>query len=271
MKKLFAQIGSVATKIESWLSLLGLVAGTGLFSWLASQWAWLADQGWAAVILVSIVCSCFLITSVSLTYFFLKRLQISKNNARDETDNHIAQERDEINDLKPQIYEGSHEKLMLFIVDNLIPTCTAIVNIRAGLIRHVARDEKIAFLAENGLSYVDREFHQPYERLLDLCGSPSAFIPHKEMIECVAKIEINYTKYGRAIDDMAIEYGVSLQDNEETAKHFKIWAIRNEELIRAYEAIKRDSRQGKLFRPARMHRWGQRSPVSEGNPRAMSY
>jgi hypothetical protein len=152
------------------------------------------------------------------------------------------------------IYEGAHERLMLFVVDHLLPTCGAQVLLQSRIIEQVCGSEILVSIAKGGLLTNDMLFKHYYERLESICESPTRYIPFDEMESAVDYIEKNYKKLRAQADDLAQIGNFQYQ----SLPQYQEWAKAHNELVAAYEAIKKDSRFKKLFRPShvRQSRWG---------------
>lgn len=69
MWKSISKVGGVLTKAESYWSLAVLVSGTSFSNWLVNQWEWVASQGWAAALVISIVLTSVVMIAVSASYW----------------------------------------------------------------------------------------------------------------------------------------------------------------------------------------------------------
>ncbi|HEX5777610.1 MAG TPA: hypothetical protein VFY21_02110, partial [Xanthobacteraceae bacterium] len=67
IKKLLSRIGTLATKVESWLALVAMFASWGFFAWLGNQWSDLAAHGWAAVAFFALGVTCIVAAVVSFS------------------------------------------------------------------------------------------------------------------------------------------------------------------------------------------------------------
>jgi hypothetical protein len=79
MSNFFGTIHRLATKIETWWSLCSLTVGAGIMSWIAAQWHALAAQGWAAIIIVALLCSGVILGAAALVFLSISKWQDRKN------------------------------------------------------------------------------------------------------------------------------------------------------------------------------------------------
>lgn len=150
------------------------------------------------------------------------------------------------------VYEGAHERLMLFVVGPLFDACYA---------RHWLHGEIISALCQNGLiaelaRSADLDELYGLDQLSGLSNSPAEYIDFPSMVEGVSWVEQSYEFYCRQAGRLAQTGYVREVNYREIARRYEAWRIAHNAMVEAYEAIKRDSKMGKLFRPARESRWG---------------
>src|SRR5207253_5266142 len=122
----------------------------------------------------------------------------------------------------------------------------------------VCHNEKVAQFAIEGLHsdqrFKTRDFWNSYIRLESgLQQSPGPIIKFEPMIDCIFELEQQGYK------NFCGQY-LELTESDQLARdaletHWQTWAALHNELIDAYEAIKRDARFGRLVRPVKPSRW----------------
>ncbi len=107
------------------------------------------------------------------------------------------------------------------------------------------------------------EFWRHYTELTaGLLASPGPIIRFETIIEHIAALENeSYRVLSEQRDLLAISFGVNLATDTNLRPVWLKWAQAHNALIDAYEAIKRAPRFGKLLRPARSSRWGDRIQI----------
>jgi hypothetical protein len=156
------------------------------------------------------------------------------------------------------VYEGAHERLMLFVVGPLFDACYA---------RHWLHGEIIGALCQNGLiaelaRRSDLEDLYGLDDLSGLSSSPAEYIDFPAMVEGVSRVEQSYEFYCGQATRLAQTGYIREFEYRGVALKYEEWRLAHNAMVEAYEAIKRDSRMGKLFRPARESRWGGLVPPS---------
>lgn len=136
-------------------------------------------------------------------------------------------------------YEGDHEHLMLFVVNSLFPLI--------GCIRSMAEQIPDAPQIED-----DHELKKSIENLSPLSCSPVEYVPLPKMIDAVKKIEANYAPYVRKLDRAM----ANSRTNVYALKDWEHWRSAHDKVVSEFELIRKNSRLGALFRPARNSRWG---------------
>jgi hypothetical protein len=154
-------------------------------------------------------------------------------------------------------YRGAHETLMLFVVEHLLPTCNSQITMQEKLIQLVCGANEVNLIAHRGLLTSGKlnDFAEGYNALRVLEDSPPEFIPFETMIKSVNQVEQGYSKLndqGRKIVSALTPEKI----DSDALKCREDWRVRHNALIEAYERIRKDSRMGILFRPARASRWG---------------
>ena len=163
-------------------------------------------------------------------------------------------------------YEGPHERLMNFVVDHLFVACYARERLHGNLIRALCPNGPVAEIAQLGATHHSNvwEYRTGLEGLEGLSNSPVDFIPFPEMIESVAKVEKGYQAFLNETNRLAQSGYIHTSYVLLLANSWEDWRVAHNAMVAAYEAIKRDSKMGKLFRPARESRWGGIIPAPTG-------
>ena len=154
-------------------------------------------------------------------------------------------------------YESDHEALMHFVVDHLLPTSHSMSRLQHALVDHIYTEANAASLVHKAVD-LNREIeslHTALTRLHGLENSPPDFVDKDEMIECVNIIERQYAKWVWQYEDLLHATAASVTQSGQIRDRLNEWRSRRDEMVRAYEPIKRNSRLGKLFRPTRPSRW----------------
>ena len=155
-------------------------------------------------------------------------------------------------------YLGAHETLMLFVVEHLLPSCEAQTYLIDKIIEIAVGKNEIAVWAEDGFRNSSKlgDFKKGYDAVSGLTDSPPTFVPFQTMIDGVDLVEKNYWMLCNKGKRVAQETGLDPVSHPELFPRWEDWRKKHNDLIDAYDRIKRDSRFGKLFRPAKKSRWG---------------
>lgn len=159
----------------------------------------------------------------------------------------------------------AYKEILAFALDRVIPACETQADLQDELISRVCDNAVIAHLANVGVRQSDKtsEFWRHYTELTaGLLASPGPIIRFETIIEHIAALENeSYRVLSEQRDLLAISFGVNLATDTNLRPVWLKWAQAHNALIDAYEAIKRDPRFGKLLRPARSSRWGDRIQI----------
>lgn len=154
--------------------------------------------------------------------------------------------------------KGAYNQLVAFCMDHMLPTCAAAVDFHEAIIRRLTPNEAIASLAIEGLrndpKYTTRGFWENYHNLLSgLQGSPGPTIKFEGIIECIHQLEKEFYKN---FCEQAIETAKSAGlDLRAVYSEWQGWLFKHEKMTKAYPALFRDIRFGKLHR-LKPPRWG---------------
>jgi hypothetical protein len=89
-----------------------------------------------------------------------------------------------------------------------------------------------------------------------LTESPGPIIKFEALIGCIFEIERSYKTYCDQVGLIVNGTKLDCKRDRDLRPLWEEWRVRHNALVAAYEPIKRDSRFGKLFRPARESHWG---------------
>lgn len=165
-----------------------------------------------------------------------------------------------------QIYEGAHETLMHFVVRDLFGACFAREQVHNALIRALCPNGPIAQLAVLGAAHHSNAhiYHLGRRGLEGLINNPPEYIPLQKMITSVAWVEDGYNDFLQEAVRLAQTGYITQEAANRIAKLWEDWRHAHNAMVAAYEPVKRDSRMGELFRPARESRWGGIIPPPTG-------
>jgi hypothetical protein len=242
-------VGAIVAVLGAAMTTGGLVSDAYSFFHLG-----LPPMVWAAI-----GAALFMSAVVGMLYRWESRLPISVEGDDGERQAEAILDRlDEVYDAQPAIYEGAHEKLMLFVVNSLFPACDARRELTYSVIRGLCENGPIAELAGLGarLHPNVQQYNHGLEGLERLSDSPPAFIPFDEMIESVFNVESGYIEYARETNRIAQTGYTPAHIIPLITKTYEDWRVAHNAMVTAYDQIKCDSRMGRLFRPRRESRWG---------------
>lgn len=153
----------------------------------------------------------------------------------------------------------AYNDILAFAIDRVLPACNAMIDLQEALIGHMARGAKIAELALEGFrseSLTTGEFWKHYDGLSGgLSASPGPILKFEGIIEHIHGLESgSYERFSQQMFELFCD----LERDKYTAmsKRLSTWRHEHRALVDAYDAIKRDTRFGKLLRPLRDSRWG---------------
>jgi hypothetical protein len=157
------------------------------------------------------------------------------------------------------IYEGPHQELLFFINDHINPVFDHLNSIQDTIIDEISPNLSLAQLAKEGVfgSYKHKKISNSFEKLSGMASSPPEYVTFEEMIDAVDSIEKGYYDFVFDINQLAKNSGIEVRSHPKAGHHWELWRSGHMGLVGAYEAIKRNSKMGKLFRIARSSRWGQ--------------
>ncbi len=158
-------------------------------------------------------------------------------------------------DVSKAINAEIYNDLVWFCVDQLIPACNSRSELHADLINSLTSSQYVAMYARRGADdhYRSFGFFGNYEKLSGLLGSPAADLSFEEIIDCVDGIEKSYETFcGQA---GLIAGGLDYKEHPRFGPMWEVWRETHNEMVEAYEKIRRDVRFGKLHR-LRPSRWG---------------
>lgn len=155
----------------------------------------------------------------------------------------------------PEIYEGAHEQLMLFVCNRLLPACGYLLSLQERAIRTQCTNGLISNFAVEGA--ITSPFRAHYFPLLLISGSPPVFIPFEKMKDHVHFLELNYDGIPTQISFILREGKIPVDEFLRAhADLYNAWQESHGSLVADYDAIKQNSKMGRLFRPAQPSRWG---------------
>jgi hypothetical protein len=168
----------------------------------------------------------------------------------------------------------AYKEILDFALDQVIPACETQVELQNAILSQATSDPVIDNLAILGLrnSEKTKEFWNHYEALsAGLLASPGPLIRFEAIIEHIAALENeNYRVFTEQMNQFAIIFSLNVRTNANLRPVWIKWVEAHNALIEAYEAIKRDPRFGRLLRPARPSRWGDRIQLDHPRDRGQS-
>lgn len=236
-------------------------------TWLASNLAVLASQGWAAVVLFGIGAATaitLILSFAAIAWRYFRPLEIAeaipKNvNAEQETDTVIDPEA-----AAPD--KVAYNDLIAFSMDSLIPACDALREMQGALVSELCDQKSIAELAYLGLNSSENYELNGYPKdymdlVLGMTQSPGPILFFEELMDCIHNLEKG--SYRSAVEQtakLASEIEHEINQGSELRHMWEAWRNAHNSLIDAFIPIQRDSRFPRLLRPARPSRWGNKIP-----------
>jgi hypothetical protein len=159
--------------------------------------------------------------------------------------------------------DQAYNEIVTFSLDALLPACQAQIDYQKELISQSVSNESVRNVIIDGLFYGRRHetqsFLGSYGKLcLGLTESPGPIMNFEGIIDCIYDLE---RQEYRDFCGQSGKIADAINTNQKIEECITAWRGRHNALIDAYETIKRDSRFGKLFRPARHSRWGDKVPI----------
>lgn len=214
------------------------------------------------LIILAILTGLLLLTAWAMIFIRRgKKTEIVPNaSALDQIDNYSDDPEAEATD------KQAYKEILAFALDRVIPACEAQVELQNALISQASGNNAIiAALAHMGIRHSNRtkEFWNHYTLLTaGLLASPGPLIRFEAIIEHVAALENrNYKEFSEQLNEFAIAFSINVRTDANLRSIWLKWVEAHNALIEAYDAIKRDPRFGKLLRPARPSRWGDRIKI----------
>ncbi|TKV80139.1 hypothetical protein FDV58_18000 [Bradyrhizobium elkanii] len=154
----------------------------------------------------------------------------------------------------------AYREILDFCLDRLLPACHAQSRLQHEMIYRLCDNKFVAELAAEALHSEDDfrtgEFWKNYRRLSSgLAESPGPIITFDAIIDCIFELEKSHYK---TFCERSLEIIKSKSASIVDVQQWTEWRDSHNALIDAYEPIKRDPRFGKLLRPARPSRWGEK-------------
>jgi hypothetical protein len=234
--------------------------GAAIIAWLSTTWGWYWHTfSWAGVAIAFLVAWLVFALGVFLIGFGVARWRGDKTSSISEDDPGYSD-----NPQAEATDKQAYKEILAFAVDHVVPACRAQIRLQESLISRICDNKKIANLANIGLrtshSFKTSEFWEQYERLASgLIESPNPIIKFEAIIDCIAALEKDsYKIFSEQFEEIAAPANIDVKTDANVRPTWSEWRERHNALIDAYEAIKRDPRFGKLLRPARPSRWGNR-------------
>lgn len=258
-KGVFSRLGEWATKVESWLALGAFIMSSSFFSWVASQWNALAEQGWPAILLVGAGVASLVICALSLLVWILGRFfGSSAGETKSETSEKGGNVALPVEVAEP-LDKAAYNQIVAFCVDVLLPACDAQLKLQESLIRDLSKGGYVAMYAQRGAKdhYKSFGFWEPYEALSRGLSSRTGAVPRfAEIIAHVGRLERTYDSFRAQSHLISNEGRVDYRRDPKFAAAWDDWRVKHNALVAEYEKIKRDSRFGSLFRPGQKSEWG---------------
>ena len=156
----------------------------------------------------------------------------------------------------------AYNEIMRFVLDDLVPACEALGVLQDEIISRTSKYKNISNFTIEGIrrdpSSKSHRFWKHYIRLMDgLTNSPGPIMTFDGIIDCIYELELG--SYRNALDQTArlsLSTEAAAENKELLKDKWGNWMKAHNHLVSSYENIKRDSRFGKLLRPARRGRWG---------------
>jgi hypothetical protein len=165
------------------------------------------------------------------------------------------------NDFDPETLapddKQAYGEILDFCLDYLLPACQNQMGLQEELVNELCDNKAIATLAISGLrsenDYETGDFWRNYQTLSSgMTQSPGPIIGFDAIIDCIFELEQGQYR-------IFCEQSLELRKSGEATTsgiHWAAWRDSHNALVDAYEPIKRDPRFGKLLRPGRPSRWG---------------
>lgn len=152
----------------------------------------------------------------------------------------------------------AYNDLVAFSIDVLMPTFEAMLDFYTKLVEFGSTNKEISSLAIRGLYSSRQTNFEAFDKLsTGLMESPGPIIRFEALMDCIHELESGgYWRLRNEVGTLAFSLGQDPPKDDGLKESWNDWVDKHNQLIAAYEAIKRDSRFGKLFRPARESRWG---------------
>jgi hypothetical protein len=270
MGGLLSKIGNAATRVESWWALVLLIASTGFFSWVGSQWAWLMAQGWAVVIFVAFVMTCLGLLSVSAVLVAIRHFRLAGAPQR-----HVPFDEEHYSP-HPAIEapnEAAYDDLLRFFLWHLLPACDAQIALQRETLAQQCFNPKLAEYAKGGLEEggppAAKSFWVHYNNLvLGLeCSYPQ--IKFESLIDGIKGLERGgYRDFCAQVDAIAKSGGQDPRRDAKLKPLWLEWCSNHNKLIEEYEKIRIDHRFPRLFQPRKSALWGTRCTIGDGSDSA---
>jgi hypothetical protein len=245
-----------------WTLFTFLTAGGSVSAWLLTQWTWYWQTfGWGGLAIGFLLSWIILALGVFLAGIGFKLLRKQKSPEADRGDPHLNEYSNDPESTAPD--KQAYKDLLDFSLDRLLPACEAQIRFQDALVRKACSNDLIAEFATEGMRSTDRfkthNFWSYYTKLiLGLTDSPGPIITFDKMLDYIFELE----KEGyKTFCDQAAEIASVSGVDQRVDELWTSWRVRHTALVDTYEPIKRDPRFGKLLRPARPSRWGDRKPI----------
>jgi hypothetical protein len=159
----------------------------------------------------------------------------------------------------------AYKEILAFALDQIIPACDAQVDLQKKIISQASDNPVIGAIACMGLEHSARttEFWYHYRELAaGLLASPGPIIRFETIIEHIAGLENGaYRTFSEQMNEFAVIFSKNVTTDSNLRPAWLKWVEAHNTLVEAYGPIKRDPRFGKLLRPARHSRWGERIQI----------
>jgi hypothetical protein len=160
----------------------------------------------------------------------------------------------------------AYKEILAFALDRVIPACEGQLELQDEIISQASGNNPvIAHFACMGIrqSAKTEGFWDHYKPLeTGLLASPGPLIRFEAIIEHIAALESgNYREFSEQMNGLAITFSMNVRTDANLRPVWLKWVEAHNVLIEAYDPMKRDPRFGKLLRPARPSRWGDRIQI----------
>lgn len=153
-----------------------------------------------------------------------------------------------------------HERLELFILDFILPACSAQIVLQERILKKMGDNPFLLRFANLGLrnDYTHQVFNRTYDVLSNLGSSPMPEMTNGEMVESIIRLENeNYRKFCDQSYVLGKSLSIKIQTEPDLTNLWGIWCHQHNRLVKEYDILKRESRFGRpLYRPQKPSRWG---------------